>query len=86
METSTITPYSAIRITAPPTKDGKSRTGWVVILTRTGKKVEFVWQHQRGPEELYRKYPGDLITILAGFSVTVKEYERVLREDFGVRL
>jgi hypothetical protein len=82
METSTITPYSAIRIAAPDTKGGKMRAGWIVVDNSTGRRVHFVWQYQRGADELHRFYAPALIRVIAGLSVTVREYERVLRE-FG---
>ena len=85
METSTITPYSAIRITAPTTKEGRMRSGWIVVDNSTGQRVHFIWQYERGAKELHRCYAPDVIRVIAGLSVTVREYERVLREDFGIR-
>ena len=77
------TPYSAIRIAAPNTKEGRMRAGWIVVDNRTNRRIHFVWQYERGAAELHRVFRADLIRVVAGFSVTVKEYERVLREDFG---
>lgn len=73
-------PFVAIRISAPATKSGRSRTGWVVNrVTEDGTRREaFIWQSKRGPEELYREYPAEVVTVVGGFDVTVKEYGRVL--------
>jgi len=73
-------PFVAIRISAPATKSGRSRTGWVVNrVTEDGaRRVAFIWQSKPGPEELYREYHKDTITVVGGFDVTVKEYGRVL--------
>jgi hypothetical protein len=79
-------PYIAIRINAPATKDGGSRTGWIVrevldseVFGGDLSPRAFVWQHKPGPDELFREYPRDTINVVAGFDVTVKEYEKVLR-------
>ena len=73
-------PYIAIRISAPNTKNGSLRSGWIVrellddSVTGDTAFRAFVWQHERGPEELFREFPRDTISILGGFRVTMKEY------------
>lgn len=76
-------PFIAIRISARPTKAGKSRTGWVVnrVTDEGARREGFVWQHKPGPEELYRHYPKDSITVVGGFDVTVSEYDKVVTEQ-----
>ena len=78
-------PYIAIRISAPNDKNGSLRSGWIVreLLDDpypgdTAFRA-FVWQHKCGPEELFREFPDDTISILGGFEVTVKEYRKQLR-------
>ena len=81
-------PFIAIRISAPATKSGESRTGWIVreilddsdAIGGTAFRA-FVWQHERGAEELFRQYHRDTISVVGGFEVTVKEYQKVLRTN-----
>jgi hypothetical protein len=78
-------PLIATRIAAPATKSGESRTGWIVQEVREDDTAfrAFVWQHERGAEELFRVFHRDTIAIVGGFEVTVKEYQKVLR-NYGI--
>lgn len=82
-------PFIATRISAPATKSGESRTGWIVQEVRDTDSLDdtvfraFVWQHERGAEELFRVFHRDTIAVVGGFEVTVKEYQKVLR-NYGI--
>ena len=71
-------PYIAIRISAPNDKNGNLRSGWIVREAE-GSVAAFVFQFDRGPDDLYRQFRQESVAIVGGFAVTVREYREQLR-------